>query len=612
MCGINGFTFPNPQLIHAMNERVAHRGPDGEGVYVDELISLGQGRLAILDLSDRAKQPMGNNDESVWLVYNGELYNFRDLRTELEQKGFHFRSSGDTEVVLRAYEAYGTECFSRFNGMFALAIWDKKKETLILARDRIGIKPLYYFFDGARLIFSSEIKSILAHPIDGRVDWDAWNLYFRLLYVPAPRTMFQGISKLRPGSFLVWRTGEPIHTQLYWEPVVSRTTLSRAEAEEQLRFLLRDALRRQLVSDRPVGVFLSGGIDSTIVTALASEAMTSKIKTFSIAFDEPDPKFQADAALAKQTSAIFETDHHEVVMTGDDCLRVLHDVVYHMDEPIANTTQAATYLLSEFTRREVVVGLGGDGGDELFGGYPRYRYSQWISRYQHTPLALRSRVASLSAMLGLPVARFFQKATFDDPTDRYLSFMAQKEQVLSSFLSAEYNDPLITASEFRETYFRNISDDFEKDFMRVDLQTWLAEESLMRSDKMSMAFGLEQRVPFLDHRIVELALSFPTSWNIHRGEGKYILKQAMKAYLPAHVLGQPKRGWFSPTAKWLRGPLRELTYEVLSPSYMGETASFFQFDTIRRMIDDHMAGRAYHLNTIWAVLMFQMWYRRFL
>lgn len=617
MCGINGFNFSDEHLVKRMNAKIKHRGPDGDGVFVCENVSLGHTRLAIIDLSDRASQPMFSSDDSIILVFNGEIYNFQDIKKELEEKGYKFSSDSDSEVIISAYQEYGMDCLQKFNGIFAFAIYDRKKDLLFLARDRIGVKPLYYYWDNNKFIFSSEIKAILEHPIERKVDKGALNMYFRMLYVPAPLTMFDKINKLEPGSYLVYKKGS-LEKKKYWQPNDFQDLKDRDQAIAEIKKLMKDSVRLQLISDRPVGVFLSGGIDSTIITGLISEITNSKIKTFSANFDIDNEKFNRDAELAKKTSQHYDTDHSELLISGKDAVENIFDVIYSMDEPVSNTTQIATYLLSKHASKEVAVVLGGDGGDELFGGYERYRLSSLISQYQGMPVILKNTFGEVFIKMLRHKNPSVSKLNLLPNVERYLSFMAQKEKDINRFLNTRYNEARITEEFYRENYFEDqsrfakVPRDFEKQFMWADTRSWLPDESLIRSDKMSMAFGLEQRVPILDHRLVELSLKIPTKWKIKGKDKKLIFKEAFKEYIPDYVLNQPKRGWFSPTSIWMRGPLKKIVYEVLTPEYSPGTNEFFDFQEIKKMLDEHVEGRVYHMNLLWSLVTFQIWHKQFI
>ncbi len=616
MCGINGFTFADEALINRMNDCVKHRGPDGSGVFVDPQISLGHARLAILDLTSAGAQPMSSPDKTVTIVFNGEIYNFQELREDLKKKGYAFHSGTDTEVIIHAYAAWGIDCVKQFNGIFAFALWDKRQEKLFLVRDHVGVKPLYYFQDPStgsgpvNLIFSSEIKAILAHMAPRQLNLDALNLYFRALYVPAPLTMFQNIFKLEPAHYLSYHQGI-VEKVRYWSPGTTPTIPSKADAKEQIAGLLKDSVKRQMISERPVGVFLSGGIDSTAVLGMARENTVHTLKTFSVGFDVAPEKFNADLALARKTSQLLGTDHQELIVTGQDCARYLPEVIYHMDEPVANGTQVATYLLSKFARQHIVVALGGDGGDELFGGYERYRLSQLVSFYQRLPALTRSLVSSLSSVLPKNFRQEVGKMDIPAGARRYASFLFQKEEDIGHFLSGEANRLRITTDFFQNQYFSSPTRDPENDLMWADLQSWLPDESLIRSDKLSMAFALEQRVPILDYRLVELSRRIPSSLKL-QGNTKGLFREAVSPYLPEHILREPKRGWTTPASHWLRTDLEPLMRTVLDPAYNPGVSDLFRFDEINHLYEEHKAVRAYHMNLLWAFLTFQLWYHRFL
>lgn len=597
MCGVNGFSAlggsasggNNRILIEQMNEKIRHRGPDDEGFYLDENISLGHRRLSIIDLSENGKQPIFNEDKSLCIIFNGEIYNFRELKKDLENKGHKFFSQTDTEVVLHLFEEYGEGCSGYLNGIFAFAIWNIKNKELFLARDRIGIKPLYYYHKDGKFIFSSEIKAILEHNIKREINLEALNHYFRLMYVPAPLTMFKNIYKLPQAHYLKLKDGK-IEIKQYWEIEDFSDLKSKEEIIAKIQDLMRQSVKGQLISDRPVGILLSGGIDSTSVLGVSREFLSGEIKTFSVGFDIEDKnnKFNADLGLARETSKFYNTKHYELMVSGKDILDNLEKVIYQMDEPTAEPTQIATFLLARMAKKEVAVVLGGDGGDELFGGYKRYYYSYLLDRY-------------------LPVKPSFLMA------DIYGKFMFQKETEIEKILNREINNLAVTEKLFREKA-KSYRAGFAKNFMLMDLNTWLADESLMRSDKMTMAHGLEQRVPILDHYLVELAAKIPSKYKMaSKEQGKAIFIEAMKSYLPEHVLNSGKKKvWLTPMSEWLRRGLNDYTKEVLSPEYFPENKKYFDFDGIREMFDDHIEKRKYNLNLIWALITFQIWCKKYL
>ena len=637
MCGINGFfAYGSPRneaggsasgrnnrkLIEKMNDKIKHRGPDDEGVYLDNHISLGHQRLSIIDLSKKGKQPIFNEDKSFCIIFNGEIYNFQELRKDLEERGHKFRSKTDSEVVLHLYEDYREKCLEMLNGIFAFAIWDIRQRKLFLARDRIGVKPLYYYWNPstgsrqAKFIFSSEIKAILEHDIKREVNLEALNHYFRLLYVPAPLTMFKNIYKLPQGHYLTLKDNK-FEISRYWDINDTEELKSKDEIIEKIRELIRQSVKGQLISDRPVGIFLSGGIDSTSVLGAASEFLLEKIKTFTVGFkiDDSSNRFNQDFLLARQTSKFYRTDHHELLVDSQDILDNVEKVIYHLDEPIAEPTQVATFLLSKLAKKNVAVVLGGDGGDELFGGYGRYYLSQLIDKYQKMPVSLRRRILPFLIEKIVRKEDAVEKLNLPEGVERYGQFMFQKESQIGKILNNGINQRIITKKFFQKEHFRSMfTKDFENHFMLIDLKTWLADESLMRTDKMTMAFGLEQRVPILDHNLVELAMKIPSKLKIkNRKEGKVIFKQAMKEYLPEHILKSAhKKVWLTPMSGWLRGDLNDFAKSILSPDYCSETKEYFDWNGINKMFIDHIDKKKYNLNLIWAIITFQIWHKKYI
>lgn len=622
MCGINGFTFRDEDLILKMNRAIAHRGPDGTGVVLDEYISLGHNRLSIIDLSASANQPMKSADGNLAIVFSGEIYNFQDLKRELADS-YPFRTKSDTEVILACYQRWGKGCVRKLNGIFAFAIWDFRKRELFLARDPMGVKPLYYHWDSStnsertKFIFSSEIKAILEHPVARAVDRDAFNLFFHVFYVPEPYTMFYGVKKLPQASMLTLRDGV-VTIEKYWEADESPIRISKEDARTEILRLFQDAVRTQLVSDRPVGVFLSGGMDSTAVLGAIREAVHEPIKTFSVGFDvrTDGEKFNADFLLARKTAHHYKTDHRELVIKAEDIARILDSVSWHLDEPNFNPTAAAIFLLAREAKKDVAVVLGGDGGDELFGGYPRYYFSRLLSHYYALPVPMQAFIRRGFALTGKD--GIASKLSAEDGAEKVLSFLSAKEDLLAEVLGGGLSDRAAVHSYFRARYFANdrgMSGDFEKHFMNIDRQSWLVDESLLRTDKMTMAWGLEERVPILDRRLVEFACRLPTSWKLdcwhqtpNRFQGKRIWREAVRAYLPPHVLHEKKRGWFTPMAKWFREELREVAGNALEAVH----PDFFDRQGVGRVWRDHLNGTRYNLNILWAIIMWQRWHSHFI
>ncbi|MBI2625250.1 MAG: asparagine synthase (glutamine-hydrolyzing) [Candidatus Nealsonbacteria bacterium] len=618
MCGINGFNFRDEALIKKMNDVTRHRGPDDEGFYFDNNVSLGNDRLSIIDLSENARQPIWNEDKTKCVVFNGEIYNFQELRKGLLERGHKFISKSDTEVILHLYEDKKEKTPEYLNGIFAFAIYDKNKNELFLARDRSGVKPLYYYFDPstssgqAKFVFSSEIKAILAHGIKREIDEEALAHYFRLFFVPSPYTLFSGIKKLPPAHYLVYRQGQ-IYLKKYWDLEDLPEIESPKEIKEKLLFLIKDAVRRQLISDRPLGIFLSGGIDSTSVLGIAAELSAGPIKTFSVGYDiEEGDKFNRDFYLARETSKHYGTIHREVLVTDIDARDNIEKVIWHMEEPVPNSVQIPTFILSKEAKKEVAVVLGGDGGDEIFGGYPRYRYNQLIETYQFLPLFLRKNVLPKFLELVLKKKNLAEKLNTPRGVSRYLLFMGEKSEILSQVLKEGFRKN-ITEDFLRKNYPENKFKDPTKYLMYLDLFTWLVDESLIRSDKMTMAASLEERVPILDHRLVELAFRIPTKYKVRgKKDNKWIFREAVKKYLPPHILGKEKRGWFPPASKWLRRGMKDFAYSVLSPGYCQDTQEYFDFSQIRKVLDDHISKKKYNLDIIWSLITFQIWYKQFI
>jgi len=588
-----------------MNEITSHRGPDGTGVFVEKGVSLGHNRLAIIDLSDKGSQPMRSRDGRFIIIYNGEIYNYRELKTELT--GYPFQSSSDTEVILAAYEVWGEKAFARLNGMFSFALFDTKEQKLILVRDPVGIKPLYYYWDNQKLIFSSEIKAILEHTdVPRRVDPLALNLYMRVLYVPAPHTMFLGIKKLPSGSMLIHTRGT-INILSYVQkpnPILSQKPFG--ELKEELHTRVKNSVKRQLVSDRPVGLYLSGGVDSSAVLSVMTEAQ-SRVETFSVGFEltkeEQKEKFNVDSSLAKSTAKHFGATHHEVLMSPSEILPLFEEAIYHLDEPVSNATIIPMLKLARFAKTRVATVLGGDGGDELFGGYERYRWSLLSSYYRRSPNILRKGVGSVLLKL--------KKLDTASGVERFMKFGFQKEDVVVALLASNVYNADSSRDFFDKQFLSTVSEPFETQFMRTDRQSWLVDESLQRSDKLSMAAGLEGRVPLLDLPLIDFAETIPQKYKLSAFNTKIILREAFKEHLPEGLYNQPKRGWFSPGAKWLRHPeIAKFACEVLSADYNESTKDLFNWDHVRTLLDAHLNG-GYHLTELWTILTFQLWARRF-
>ncbi|MBI5053354.1 MAG: asparagine synthase (glutamine-hydrolyzing) [Chloroflexi bacterium] len=618
MCGICGIInfkndLPDERVLHAMNHSIAHRGPDGAGVHLAPGIGLAMRRLSIVDLVT-GDQPIYNEDRSAVIVYNGEIYNHLDLRARLESLGHVYRTHADTESILHAYDQYGVGCLTHLRGMFGLAIWDEKTKTLLLARDRLGEKPLYYAQLDHELIFASEIKALLQHPrLTPEVDEQALDLYLTLGYVPAPHTMFKGVRKLPPAHRLIARDSK-ITIEPYWDVTFESQPIDEHEAIQELRKLFTLAVEERLMSDVPLGAYLSGGVDSTLVVGLMSSKMDRAVDTYSVGFDESyNPKFNTDAHFAKLASQIFKTNHHPIVPSKNDSLaELIPQIITQMDEPLANPNALATYLVSRQARADgLKVLLTGDGGDELFAGYERYQYDLRVSQYQKIPGSIRAHVTSpILRQMGSRFAKLAEQGDAATPAQRYLNWHAVfNESVKAQLLTRPITSNL--QSLISSFMSRGNSPHFQDRLMLTDLKMWLAEESNMRVDKSAMLASIETRAPFLSHPLVEFASKIPLELKLRNGSTKYLLKKAFADLIPKEIAQRPKQGFASPASRWLRGELRELVTRALSPHALN-TSGYFDPNYVGEMLDSHLNKKGYHLNQLWSLMTFQIWFFKYI
>jgi asparagine synthase (glutamine-hydrolysing) len=623
MCGIAGFveaaSAPSPlrperarALVHDMCEAIRHRGPDDEGLLVADGVGLGMRRLSIIDLST-GHQPIHNEDETVWTVFNGEIYNFQVLRRDLEAAGHRFYTGSDTEVIVHAYEEWGRAAIGRLRGMFGLAIWDTRRRTLLLARDRVGIKPLYFAEAAGRLYFGSEIKSILRAPdVPRDLDMDALDHYMSFLYTPAEKSIFARIAKLPPGHTATWHNGN-LTIERYWQQPASESFGGdEREAVTGLTSVLSDAVRSHLVSDVPLGAFLSGGIDSSLVVGLMARASSTPVKTFSIGFD--DARFD-ELEPARLVARHFGTDHHESVVRPDG-VSIFDKVIGHFDEPFADSSAIPTWYVSEMARRHVTVVLSGDGGDELFGGYDRYLPHPRVAAFdRYSPRGLRHAAALAGARLphGTRGKNFLRHVGRDDP-GRYVDavrFFASDEKpelfsddVLSRL---EGQDPEARALR-RFARYKNLS--WPSQMMRFDGETYLPEDILTKVDRMSMAHSIESRVPLLDNEVISFACALPASFKIKNGRRKHILKEVASALLPAEIISRPKQGFAVPLGHWFRDDLRTLFADtLLSAESLGR--GYFKPAFVRRIVNEHIDGTRDHTLRLWQLVVFNEWHRQY-
>jgi asparagine synthase (glutamine-hydrolysing) len=629
MCGITGWANLDAQtppfdgareLLHSMCDRMIHRGPDSEGLMVTNGAALGMRRLAIIDLVT-GEQPVYNEDKSVAVILNGEIYNYREIRRDLEKRGHSFRSQSDTEVLPHLYEEYADEMVQHLNGMFAFALWDSRTRRLLLARDRFGEKPLYWGVFENTLLFASEPKVLLAHPaVKTSLNLQALRQYLSFDYVPAPLTIYQGINKLPAAHTLTLADGK-IETRPYWSLSYKpkHPVPTEAEAADHLRELLADSVRMRLVSDVPLGVLLSGGVDSSTVAALAVQASSEAVKTFSISFAESS--FD-ESSYARAVAKFLGTDHHEERLSANLAANLVGEIGSWMDEPFSDPSLVPTYLLSRFTRKHVTVALGGDGGDELFAGYPMYRGHRWAENYLKVPSALRSGL--LEPLIGLlPVKT--KNLSFDYKATRFIAGTkydrVARHHVWFGSFSPDEQEMLLTPEvlgqtdsdvyrEARQKLAECDSADVVEQMQSLDTRLYLAEDILTKVDRASMAVSLEVRAPFLDPRVAEFAASLPPNYKLRGAKTKYILKRAIDGHLPPFVTRRGKKGFGVPVAEWLKGKLKPLARDLLSPERV-RRAGVFNADYITKLQVEHERGVANHRKLLWTLLMFELWHESF-
>jgi len=623
MCGIAGiynFKTLKPvtqSLVRAMTDTLVHRGPDDEGFYLSDGIGLGHRRLSIIDLA-AGHQPISNEDGTIWVVFNGEIYNFGDLHDSLVKKGHIFKTKSDTEVIVHLYEEMGEECFRDLRGMFAIAIWDQRKKTLLLARDRVGKKPLYYHYDGTRVVFGSEIKAILQVPSISRdIDLDALSDYFSFLYVPAPKSIFKSIRKVLPGHYLVV-SPQGLRETEYWDLSFSQVEeLTEKEWCEKLVDSFQEAVRLRLMSEVPLGAFLSGGVDSSSVVALMQSAINGPVITSSIGFEEKEFN---ELPYARAIASHFTTAHHEQIVRPD-ALAVVDRLSWHYDEPFADSSAVPTYYVSKVAREHVTVALSGDGGDENFAGYRRYYFDQrenWIRSW--LPPGVRQPVFGALASL-YPKAdwapRIFRgKATFQNlsrcPVAAYFrSVSGCNPELKGNLLHGDMKHQLggyDSLEVLRGYYDKADTDDLLSRVQYVDIKTYLADDILAKVDRASMAVSLEVRAPILDHKFMELAARIPSSLKLRGMEGKYIFKKALERCLPESILYRKKMGFAVPLARWFRSDLKEMAYETI---FNSKHDSALDRSAVEKVWGEHQRGFRDRSTELWAILMFRLWQCKF-
>jgi asparagine synthase (glutamine-hydrolysing) len=623
MCGICGIfeferrqAFPR-QLLERMNQTIVHRGPDDDGFYLGEGVGFAFRRLSIIDVAG-GHQPISNEDGTLWVMLNGEIYNYPELRKELEAKGHRFATHSDTETIVHLYEECGEESFARLRGMFAIALWDSRHRRLLLARDRVGKKPLFYAADRERIVFGSELKALLAAGgISREVNREGLSDYFSLGYIPAPKTIYRAARKLRPGHYLVVEAGM-IRETSYWDISFAETDVRTEQAWcERIRHELCEATRIRLMSDVPLGAFLSGGVDSSAVVATMSRLTNRPVQSCSIGFDE---KEYDEADYARAVAKQFSTDHFEQVVRPD-AAAIVDRLAWHFDEPFADSSAVPTYYVSAVARQRVTVALGGDGGDEIFAGYRRYVFDQMENRLRAiAPAGLRQAIfgplgrfypalawaprmfrakATFQSLARKPLEGYFNSVSIFRPAEKARIFTPEFSNSLGGYDSIEV---------LREHYDRAGTDDHLSRIQYVDIKTYLPDDILAKVDRTSMAVSLEVRAPLLDHKFMELSARIPSPLKLHRQETKHIFKKALSGILPEDILYRPKQGFAIPLDRWFRGELKEMAHAAIFES--PDAALDLRF--IRKIWNQHQKkvyDRSAHL---WAVLMYRKWQNAFL
>ena len=622
MCGICGVVSFEPDhsidrsILQKMNDTIRHRGPDDEGYYQDPRASLGMRRLSIIDLLT-GHQPISNENGDIWVIYNGEIYNFQPVRAELEARGHRFKTQTDTEIIVHAYEEYGDDCIKHFNGMFAIALWDARRCRLLLARDHMGIKPLYYWVGPDRLVFGSELKALAAHPdVPRRVNLAAIDLFLSLEYIPSPLTIYEDVFKLPPGHLLVLENGR---TKLspFWEVPLEPIGQSEDECAEVLAGLMKEAVRMRLISDVPLGAFLSGGIDSSGVVGYMSQLSSTPVETFSIGFQDATYN---ELPYAEAVARHFGT-HHRFEVLNPDVASLAEQLVQHHDEPFADTSIFPTYLVSKLARQHVKVALSGDGGDELFAGYDTYVAERLSRYYSKLPDVMRTSLMPAFASMLPPqpakkgtinkVKRMIEGASMDPSLQhtRWMIFMSEwdKDALYQTDLKQTLQQGS-TAAFFEGHFQKARSFDRLAQQQYVDIKTYLADDILTKVDRMSMAVSLEARVPLLDHRIAEFALNLPPQMKLDGSRTKVILRRALKRLVPDLVLEKPKEGFSIPMKHWLGTSLKPMMMDLLSTETV-QKRGYFQPRVVSAWIQDHLQGRANHAHRLWALMVLELWHR---
>lgn len=626
MCGICGKVLVDRnatvlvEQIERMANAIHHRGPDDTGMYVSGHVGLGHRRLSIIDLNT-GKQPITNENMTIWIVFNGEIYNYVELRKELLQKSHTFKTCTDTEVIVHLYEEYGIDCVAKLRGMFAFAIWDEMEERLFIARDRVGIKPLYYYIDNKSIIFGSEIKAILQDPsVNAVVNVPILDRYLTYLYAPGEETLFKNIYKLRPGHYMVYSMGK-CRINEYWDLDFSYTksNLTIKDAKEQLIELLRESVKLHMISDAPIGILLSGGMDSTSLLSLMAEETLETLSSFTIGFKGED--FADERWYAGLVAKKFRTNHYELTISPQDFGNFLPEYIWHMEEPVCEPPAIALYYISKLAKDYVKVLISGEGGDEIFAGYQTYRNIVWLERLKKMPFPINKSILSLLKLISkIPQFKKIDKYVplFEIPLDQY--YYSLRSNPISCFnsiyyklYSDDYKNQIDKQYSIEPTskYFSQIQDcdDLTK-MLYVDTKTWLPDDLLIKADKMSMANSIELRVPLLDHKIMEFAASLPSSYKLNRLTTKYILKETLREKIPKEIVDRKKTGFPVPYDKWLKNELSHCVNDLLFEKKTVERG-YFNAKEICKLIEQHKNGLGCSAE-VFQLIIVELWHRAFI
>ena len=617
ICGVYNVQSGEPasqELIEHMTRLISHRGPDESGVHLEGSVGLGITRLSIIDLSG-GHQPMTNETGDIWVVFNGEIWNYKALRKELIEKGHHFCTNSDTETIVHAYEEYGIDCLARLHGMFGFAIWDGLRRRLLLARDRVGKKPLYYTRVDGDLVFASEIKSLLCHPrVKRQVDIQALADFLSVRYVPGPATLFANICKVQPGHWLLCEN-DTIREECYWDFTFGKT--ERRPLEEYIQGIqqhIRRAVEERMMADVPVGALLSGGVDSSIVVGIMSQLTNQPVRTFSVGFDVPG---YSELPYARLVAEQFGTEHHELVVNSSDLSQYWPFLTWHRDEPVSEPSDLGVYLISKLARQHVKVVLSGEGGDELFAGYPKY-VVDWMARYYHIlPTQVRDQVIT-PILDRLPYSmrklKFAAFALSQPAPQRWMSWFGvfngqSKDALLSARTKASIE--FDSSRAFCRWLEKNPQRDDLSSMLYLDTKIWLPDNLLMKGDKMTMAASLEARIPLLDYQLIECAASIPSNIKIKPFKAKYLLKRAFADFLPEPILTRKKMGFNVPTGIWFQGGQRNLMSRLLLSEH-ARSRGFLNDAFVARLLRDHLEGRTNYQAQLFTLASLELWFRVFI